>query len=82
MPKHILSNRCEDIQRMQDSKYVQSDMTDVIDNIGVLLKDEKFVLFTGTSCQVAGLYAYLKRKDISSERLLTIDFSVMVSHLL
>lgn len=74
MPRHILSNRCEDIQRMQDSKYVQSDMTDVIDNIGILLKDEKFVLFTGTSCQVSGLYAYLNRKDISSERLLTIDF--------
>lgn len=74
MPKHIISNKWEDVERMQDSKYVQSDMCNCIEQIGNLLNEGIYVLFTGTSCQVIGLIAYLTNRKISAERLLTIDF--------
>lgn len=74
IPQHIVSNDWIDIQRMQDSKYVQSDMNDCYREIGTLLNEKKPVLFTGTSCQVAGLCSYLYVKRISKEQLITIDF--------
>lgn len=74
MPEHIVSNQWADVQRMQDSKYVQSNMRDCYCEIGNRLKENQFVLFTGTSCQVAGLYAYLDLKRIQREKLLTVDF--------
>lgn len=74
MPKHIVSNKWADVECMQDSKYVQSDMCDCIEMIGKLLSEGFYVLFTGTSCQVAGLNANLVKKKISTDKLLTIDF--------
>lgn len=74
MPKHIVSKQWEDVERMQDSKYVQSDMGTCIPQIMTLLKDGKYVLFSGTSCQVNGLYSALETKHICTDRLLTIDF--------
>lgn len=74
MPEHIVTNNWPDIQRMQDSKYVQSNMKNCYCEIGELLNKGQIVLFTGTSCQVSGLYSFLEAKHISSENLLTIDF--------
>lgn len=73
-PVHIVSNKWHDVERMQDSKYVQSDMGNCFKQIEDLLNKQYPVLFTGTSCQVAGLKASLAKKNISSENLLTIDF--------
>ena len=53
--KHIVSNKWSDVLRMQDSKYVQSDMSHCFPAIGRLLLKGNYVLFSGTSCQVAGL---------------------------
>lgn len=72
--QHMVSNQWADIKRMQDSKYVQSDIKDCFYEIGELLKKEKDVLFTGTSCQVAGLYSYLQSQKIPAEKLITVDF--------
>lgn len=74
IPEHIVTNNWADIQRMQDSKYVQSNMKNCYYEIGELLNKSQIVLFTGTSCQVSGLYFFLEAKHISSENLLTIDF--------
>ena len=74
MPKHLVSNKWEDVVRMQDSKYVQSDMSECVCEIGELLKSDFHVLFTGTSCQVSGLKSYLRLKKINIDNLLTIDF--------
>lgn len=73
-PKHIVSNQWEDVERMQDSKYVQSDIGNCFAEIIALLKDEGYVLFSGTSCQVKGLLSALEAKHINTEKLLTIDF--------
>lgn len=72
--KHIVSNQWHDVVRMQDSKYVQSDMGLCISEIMKLLKDRQYVLFSGTSCQVNGLLSALEHKHIDTRNLLTIDF--------
>jgi len=69
--KHIVSNKPEDILKMQGSKYVQSYVDDCYKTVKECLNNDKYVLFTGTPCQVAGLKKYLN-KDY--EKLLTIDF--------
>ncbi|MDR2751532.1 MAG: Coenzyme F420 hydrogenase/dehydrogenase, beta subunit C-terminal domain [Clostridiales bacterium] len=58
------------IEPMQGSKYVQSDTGDSFAQTKKLLESGNPVLYSGTPCQVAGLYAYLG-KDY--EKLATID---------
>lgn len=55
------------------SKYVQSSIGRSYYEIGIELRNQEIVLFTGTPCQVAGLKQYLKGHKISTDRLLTID---------
>ena len=55
---------------MRGSKYLQSVIGDCFKDIKTLLEENKKVLFTGTPCQVAGLYAFL-RKDY--ENLYTVE---------
>ena len=73
-PKHIVTNRMEDVFLMHGSKYVQSDIGNCLCKIGDLLLKNIPVLFTGTSCQVAGLKSYLKIKNIKPSQLFCIDF--------
>lgn len=64
----------EGIEKLRGSKYVQSKIGDSYKKVKELLEKGKYVLFTGTPCQIGGLYAYLK-KDY--DRLYTQD---MVCH--
>lgn len=59
--EHILIHSIEDIEKIQGSKYVQSDITKVFPQIESLLKQGNKVLFFGTSCQVAGMKSYLRK---------------------
>ena len=68
--QHIIIDNKNDLHKLRGSKYVQSDTNTVFSQIKDLLKNDKYILFTGTPCQVAGLYGFL-RKDY--EKLLTID---------
>lgn len=61
----------EQIREIQGSKYVQSDLGNAFSEIRKLLQNGKYVLFTGTPCQVEGLYYYLKNIDLT--KLLTVD---------
>lgn len=56
--------------RMRGSKYVQSRMENCFRQVREDLEQNRPVLFSGTSCQIAGLRAFLK-KDY--ENLLTVD---------
>lgn len=60
----------ERIAEMRGSKYVQSDLEECFKNIKKTLDSGRFVCFSGTPCQVAGLKGYL-RKDY--ENLITVD---------
>ena len=68
---HVEANNMEKVVPMRGSKYVQSDTSDVFQRIKSRLQEGKWVLFSGTPCQVAGLYAYLGKAD--TQKLLTID---------
>ena len=67
---HKYFNRLEEIELFRGSKYVQSDLNDSFITIKKLLKEDNYVLFSGTPCQVSGLKSYLKK---SYEKLLTVD---------
>lgn len=68
---HVEADNMEKVVPMRGSKYVQSDTSDVFQRIKSRLQEGKWVLFSGTPCQVAGLYAYLGKAD--TQKLLTID---------
>lgn len=69
--KHIVVSSCDDLIKLQGSKYVASDTNDTYTQVKKILdKSSKMVLYTGTPCQIAGLKAFLG-KDYSN--LYTID---------
>lgn len=55
---HIACFRKEDLWRLRGAKYVQSDLGQVFREISRYLESRP-VLFSGTPCQVDGLYRYL-----------------------
>ena len=70
-PIHIETNNIDGVASMRGSKYVQSDVGCVYQKVKDRLNGDRWVLFTGTPCQVAGLYSYLGNTD--KDRLLTVD---------
>lgn len=71
VPVHKAVDRLEDLKPMRGSKYVQSDIGFVYRDVKQKLKENKYVLFVGTPCQVAGLSSYLGNTD--SSKLLLVD---------
>lgn len=55
---------------MQGSKYVQSSTNEIYVKVDSCLKQYKYVLYSGTPCQVAGLYSFLNKIP---DNLYTID---------
>lgn len=60
---HIVSNQGEDMERMCNSKYVQSNIGDCLAKIKGLLKAGKPVLFCGTPCQCVACEAVVGNPD-------------------
>ena len=67
---HIRAIDFETRNLMRGSKYVQSKLGNTFQRVKEDLVNEKMVLFSGTSCQVAGLKAFLGQEY---ENLLCID---------
>lgn len=63
---HILTDKIEDMQKMQSSKYVQSNMQECYRSIRKALKEGCKVAFCGTPCQTAGLNTFLGKTDRSN----------------
>lgn len=70
--KHICINNAIELPRLQGSKYTQSDASGIYKTVYDKLKDGSIVLFSGTGCQVAGLYGYVGKKKYTG-KLITID---------
>lgn len=70
-PIHKFAENMEQLAGMRGSKYVQSDTGLIYRDVKAKLKEGKYVFFTGTPCQVAGLYSFLGNRD--TENLLTAD---------
>lgn len=67
---HVGIETIETLHKLQGSKYVQSNIGFTYQQVKGLLKKGKLVLYSGTPCQIAGLYGYLGKDD---ENLLTVD---------
>lgn len=67
---HIRTECKGERDRMRGSKYIQSKLGDTCKNVRKDLSNGRIVLFTGTSCQVAGLKQYLGKEY---ENLLCVD---------
>lgn len=68
---HQYADTLEDCGKFRGSKYLQSLIGDAYLKAKIFLEEGKMVVFSGTPCQIAGLYAFLKYRRY--ERLLTID---------
>jgi coenzyme F420-reducing hydrogenase beta subunit len=69
-PKHICVSNIQDLYRISGSKYVQSDTGYIYRDVKEKLNKGKTVLFSGTPCQISGLYGYLQQEY---ENLYTVD---------
>lgn len=67
---HGYSERIEGLVAFRGSKYLQSRIGSTYKQAKAFLQQGRKVLFSGTSCQIAGLKRYLRR---DYENLLTID---------
>lgn len=60
--KHIEITSLDDLEKIQGSKYVKSDLTGIFKQIKKLLNLGEKVIFVGTPCQVSALKKYVKRE--------------------
>lgn len=70
MVKHKIVEQLAELESLQGSKYVQSDLNDCFVQIKKLLTEHRKVLFAGTPCQVAALKKYIRHYP---ENLILID---------
>lgn len=68
---HSIAHNSDELNPMRGSKYVQSVIGNTYSEVKKMLNSGKAVLFTGTPCQVAGLYTFLGNTNIA--KLLTVD---------
>lgn len=67
---HIAIETMDELDKIRNSKYLQSDTKKTYTVVNDLLTSGKVVLYIGTPCQIAGLKSFLKR---SYDNLYTID---------
>lgn len=68
--EHIAIKKIEELNKLQGSKYIQSDLKETFKEVKQYLKENRKVLFVGTPCQIAGLKSFLK---IDYDNLLLVD---------
>lgn len=69
--KHIVAENMNDLTDLRGSKYIGSNLTGIYNDVISRLKRGQKVLFSGTPCQVAGLYRILGGVH---NQLITCDF--------
>lgn len=67
---HLRVTNIDELPHLQGSKYVQSDISKCFDAIAQDLNAQRYVLFSGTSCQAAAIQNYPFR---NKEKLFVID---------
>jgi coenzyme F420-reducing hydrogenase beta subunit len=60
--RHVRAERLEEAQLFRRSKYQESDMGTTYRQVKADLNSGRNVLFTGTGCQIGGLYAFLDKR--------------------
>lgn len=67
---HCVANNEEECKKFHGSKYIQSNTNNTFKECKQYLDQGKYVLYTGTPCQIAGLKQYLQE---DYERLLAVE---------
>ena len=67
---HCQAETAEELVRFRGAKYAQSRLDDTFQQVAFCLKKDRYVLFSGTPCQVGGLVAFLGK---SYEKLILTD---------
>lgn len=57
--RHMRAYTEHDLQMMRGSKYLQSDTKNTYSEVMTLLEQNEVVVYSGTGCQISGLYAFL-----------------------
>lgn len=70
---HRKAETWEELKSLLGSKYVQSDCSNELKQVKKYLKDDRHVLFCGTSCQIKGLQRYLQKSKVDQTKLYTLD---------
>lgn len=70
---HLRAKNREDRNKMRGSKYIQSDITGVFLAVLNDMTDGRFVLFSGTPCQISAIKNFLSFKKINTDNLLTVE---------
>jgi coenzyme F420-reducing hydrogenase beta subunit len=60
--EHICISSVKELHKLQGSKYVQSNIGKTFREAKAYLKNGKYVLFSGTPCQIAGLKSFLGKE--------------------
>ena len=68
--RHIKIESVDQLYKLQSSKYVQSNTEGIYSEVKAELDKGRYVLFSGTGCQAAGLKNFL---DKNYDRLITVD---------
>lgn len=69
--RHEYAETIQDCEKFRGSKYVQSLIGDAYTKAKRFLTQGRIVVFSGTPCQIAGLYGYLGNRRF--ENLVTVD---------
>ena len=67
---HMSIQNTEELRRLRSSKYVASDTLDTFKEAKKYLDNDRYVLYSGCPCQIAGLKSYLSK---NYEKLITVD---------
>lgn len=67
---HDYAKTLKECEEFMGSKYVRSNTDGIYDKVKEFLKEDKYVLFTGTPCQIAGLKLFLNKEY---EKLITCE---------
>lgn len=70
---HSCAQTVQELKKMQRSKYVQSDLGSSFLEVKKYLGEGRYVMFSGTPCQIYGLKAFLRNVD--TKNLYCIDLS-------
>lgn len=62
---HTRAENAQQRDRLRISKYAQSNLTNIFEQVKIDLQNNKKVLFTGTPCQNAGLKGYLGNSSLT-----------------
>gem|GEM_PF-764978 len=71
---HTEIENLQDLPKLRQSKYVQSEMRDTYRKIAENLKLGKTVMYCGTPCQCAAVYQFMTLKHIDTAKLYLVDF--------